>query len=245
MPASNSFPSASVKPRSAISPRSSGLLISMTSVQCPSPSAPIFTNLKIQATRPPQSKNRREKYPFGAPTPNLEPVPQPDPDNIVRIKAELQSKWSMTGLLDMVKECDLRLGLTDAFKSPTSHENLDRSALRPRLLLCLHGLGTNAGLQRMASLGSGVTIKDLAYVRRRHLCVRIGLQALRSMGSEPDDAMARSLRRSRRDDLLARREEIAMHSFAAEIAVVIRGRLDDRGRAAPLHRDGGRSAICR
>src|ERR1700691_457749 len=75
MPASNSFPSASVKPRSAISPRSSGLLISMTSVQCPSPSAPIFTNLKIQATRPPQSKNRREKYPFGAPTPNLEPVP--------------------------------------------------------------------------------------------------------------------------------------------------------------------------
>src|SRR5271170_5758724 len=75
MPASNSFPSASVKPRSAISPRSSGLLIFMTSVQCPSPSAPIFTNLKIQATRPPQSKNRREKYPFGAPTPNLEPVP--------------------------------------------------------------------------------------------------------------------------------------------------------------------------
>jgi TnpA family transposase len=96
---------------------------------------------------------------------------QPDPDNIVRIKAELQSKWSMTGLLDMVKESDLRLGLTDAFKSPTSHENLDRAVLRPRLLLCLHGLGTNAGLQRMASLGSGVTIKDLAYVRRRYLSV--------------------------------------------------------------------------
>jgi len=47
-------------------------------VQCPSPSAPIFTNLKIQATRPPQSKNRGEKYPFGAPTPNLEPVPRGD-----------------------------------------------------------------------------------------------------------------------------------------------------------------------
>src|SRR5262249_21993476 len=37
---------------------------------------------------------------------------QPDPDNLVRIKAELQSKWPMTGLLDMVKESDLRLGLT-------------------------------------------------------------------------------------------------------------------------------------
>jgi hypothetical protein len=59
----------------------------MTSVQCPSPSAPIFTNLKIQATRPPQSKNRREKYPFGAPTPNLEPVP-PDIRQIIEIIKE-------------------------------------------------------------------------------------------------------------------------------------------------------------
>ena len=66
---------------------------------------------------------------------------QPDRDNIVRIKAELQSKWSMTGLLDMVKKGDLRLGITDAFKSPTSHESLNRSVLH-RVLLCLHGLGT-------------------------------------------------------------------------------------------------------
>jgi TnpA family transposase len=96
---------------------------------------------------------------------------QPDPDNIVRIKTELQSKWAMTSLLDMVKESDLRLGITDAFKSPTSHESLDRAVLRPRLLLCLHGLGTNAGLQRMATLGSGVTTKDLTYVRHRYISV--------------------------------------------------------------------------
>ena len=96
---------------------------------------------------------------------------QPEPDNIVKIKAELQSRWPMTGLLDMVKESDLRLSLTDAFKSPTSHESLDRSVLRPRLLLGLHGLGTNAGLQRMASLGSGVTTRDLTYVRRRYIAV--------------------------------------------------------------------------
>lgn len=96
---------------------------------------------------------------------------QPDPDNIIKIKAELQAKWSMTGLLDMVKESDLRLGMTEAFKSPTVYERLDRSVLRPRLLLCLHGLGTNAGLQRLASLGSGVSTKDLAYVRHRYLSV--------------------------------------------------------------------------
>jgi Tn3 transposase DDE domain len=70
----------------------------------------------------------------------------------------------MTSLLDMVKEADLRLNFTDALKSPTAYESLDRSLLRPRLLLCLHGIGTNAGLQRMAGLHSGVTQKDLAYV---------------------------------------------------------------------------------
>ena len=96
---------------------------------------------------------------------------QPDPDNIVKIKAELQTHWSMTSLLDMVKESDLRLDFTDSFKSPTAYERLDRSMLNPRLLLCLHGLGTNAGLQRMASLGSGVTAKDLMYVRHRFISV--------------------------------------------------------------------------
>jgi len=96
---------------------------------------------------------------------------QPDPDNIIKMKAELQAKWSMTGLLDMVKESDLRLGMTEAFKSPTVYERLERSVLRPRLLLCLHGLGTNAGLQRLASLGLEVSTKDLAYVRHRYLSV--------------------------------------------------------------------------
>jgi hypothetical protein len=65
----------------------------------------------------------------------------------------------------------VRLGFTNALKSPTAYEALDRSVLQPRLLLCLHGLGTNAGLQRMAGLDSGTTAKDLAYVRRRYISV--------------------------------------------------------------------------
>jgi len=75
----------------------------------------------------------------------------------------------MTGLLDMVKETDLRLGFTEALRSPTAYEAMDRAVLQPRLLLCLHGIGTNAGLQRMASLDSGTTAKDLSYVRRRYI----------------------------------------------------------------------------
>ena len=100
---------------------------------------------------------------------------QPEPPNLTALKAEITATWPMTSLLDMVKEADLRLGFTDALKSPTAYETLDRAILRPRLLFCLHGLGTNAGLQRMAGLRSGVTYKDLAYVRRRY----IGVDALR------------------------------------------------------------------
>jgi TnpA family transposase len=96
-------------------------------------------------------------------------VAQPDPPNLMAIKAELNENWPMTSLLDMIKETDLRLGFTGVLKSPTAYETLDRSILQPRLLLCLHGIGTNAGLQRMAGLESGVTAKDLAYVRRRYI----------------------------------------------------------------------------
>ncbi|MFO0949702.1 MAG: Tn3 family transposase [Isosphaeraceae bacterium] len=96
---------------------------------------------------------------------------QPDPPNLTALKAEVAATWPMTSLLDMVKEADLRLNFTEALKSPTAYETLDRAALQPRLLLCLHGIGTNAGLQRMAGLESGVSYKDLAYVRRRYLSV--------------------------------------------------------------------------
>ena len=95
--------------------------------------------------------------------------PQPDPANLIAIKSEIAATWSMTGLLDMVKETDFRLNFTGALKSATAYETMDRSVLRPRLLLCLNGLGTNAGFQRMAGLQSGTTAKDLAYVRRRYL----------------------------------------------------------------------------
>ncbi|MDV7213846.1 Tn3 family transposase, partial [Azotobacter beijerinckii] len=96
---------------------------------------------------------------------------QPDPPNLTALKTELNATWPMTSLLDMVKETDLRLGFTDALKSPTAYETMDRSVLQPRLLLCLHGIGTNAGLQRMAGLDSGTTARDLAYVRRRYISI--------------------------------------------------------------------------
>lgn len=93
------------------------------------------------------------------------------PPNVVALKAQIAATWPMTGLLDMIKETDLRLNFPSALKSPTAYETLERTVLQPRLLLCLHGLGTNAGLTRMAGRHGGVTYKDLAYVRRRYITV--------------------------------------------------------------------------
>ncbi len=95
--------------------------------------------------------------------------PKPPPANIEALKAAVAAEWPMTGLLDMVKEADLRLGFTDRLRSPTAYEALDRAVLRPRLLLCLNGLGTNAGLKRMASVQHGASYRDLLYVRRRYI----------------------------------------------------------------------------
>jgi TnpA family transposase len=94
---------------------------------------------------------------------------QPTPPNLTALKSEVNATWPMTSLLDVLKEADLRLNFTGAFKSQTDHGNLERSLLQKRLLLCLHGLGTNAGLQRMASLNSDTTARDLAYIKQRYL----------------------------------------------------------------------------
>jgi len=96
-------------------------------------------------------------------------IAQPEPTNLAALKAEITEAWPMTSLLDMLKETDLRLNFTDALRSPTAYETLDRAILRPRLLLCLHGIGTNAGLQRMNAAQHGATYKDLVYVRRRYI----------------------------------------------------------------------------
>jgi TnpA family transposase len=95
--------------------------------------------------------------------------PQSEPANLLALKGELATRWPMTSLLDIFKETALRTGFTDAFHSATAWENLDQETLQHRLLLCLYGLGTNAGIKRMSTGEHGVTYKDLLYVKRRFL----------------------------------------------------------------------------
>jgi len=104
--------------------------------------------------------------------------PQPSPGNIIKLKAEVLATWPMTSLLDILKETDLRLNFTSALKSATAYETMERAVLCPRLLLCLNGLGTNTGFQRVAGSQSDTTVKDLAYIRHRYITVDALRQAI-------------------------------------------------------------------
>src|SRR3546814_12475660 len=74
----------------------------------------------------------------------------PEPKGLASIKSEIGQRWPMTGLLDVLKEAALDTGLMDAFETSASRVTLSKAALAQRLLLCLYGLGTNAGLKRVA-----------------------------------------------------------------------------------------------
>ena len=94
---------------------------------------------------------------------------QPEPTNLAHLKAAVTREWPMSSLLDFLKEADLRIDFTAAFKSVGAREILDRDTLQRRLLLCLYGLGTNTGLKRMAAGEHGESYTDLLYVRRRFI----------------------------------------------------------------------------
>jgi len=101
---------------------------------------------------------------------SLSPLePLPPPPNLDAVKAEIERRWPGTGLLDVLKEAALRTGCLEAFKTSGDRVILDASTLQSRLLLCLYGLGTNAGLKRVSAGTEGVSYAELLHVRRRFI----------------------------------------------------------------------------
>jgi TnpA family transposase len=94
---------------------------------------------------------------------------QPEPHNLASLKQEVGTRWSMTSLLDMLKETALLTGFPDLLTSIASRERLPRDVLHRRLILCLYGLGTNTGFKRLPSADPGTTESDLRYVRSRYI----------------------------------------------------------------------------
>ena len=94
---------------------------------------------------------------------------QAEPVNLLRLKAEVIHRWPMTGLLDFIKEADLRIGFTEKFQTVAARETLGRDTLQKRLILSLYALGTNAGLKRISAGEHEESYKDLLYIRRKFI----------------------------------------------------------------------------
>jgi TnpA family transposase len=94
---------------------------------------------------------------------------QAEPVNLMKLKAEIIRQWPMTNLLDILKECDLRLSFTNAFKTMAAHERMDSSVIQKRLILSLYGLGTNTGLKRISAGNHGERFQDLLYIRKKFI----------------------------------------------------------------------------
>jgi TnpA family transposase len=96
-------------------------------------------------------------------------VPQAEPENLARLKAEIFNRWPATGLLDVLKEADLRVNFTQLFQSSRQRETLDQNTIQKRLLLSLFALGTNAGLKRIAASGHDASYKELLHIKHSFL----------------------------------------------------------------------------
>ncbi|MFJ4964137.1 Tn3 family transposase [Streptomyces sp. NPDC088729] len=94
---------------------------------------------------------------------------QPEPRNLRRIKAEVQRRWGIVPLVDMLKEAVLRTGCLDAVTSVSGGGSHSPEVLAERLLLVIYAYGTNTGIKAVASGGHGHTEDELRYVRRRYL----------------------------------------------------------------------------
>ena len=95
--------------------------------------------------------------------------PVPEPPGLTALKSEVMRAWPMTGLLDVLKETALDTGFLSSFQTSASREALSSVLRDQRLLLCLYGLGTNAGLKRVAAGSADVSYDELKHIRRRYI----------------------------------------------------------------------------
>ncbi len=93
----------------------------------------------------------------------------PEPPGLAALKSEITRTWPMTGLLDVLKETALDTGFLNSFQTSASREVLSWFIRDQRLLLCLYGLGTNAGLKRVAAGTPDVSYDELLHIRRRYI----------------------------------------------------------------------------
>jgi len=98
-------------------------------------------------------------------------APQIEPKNILALHQEIQERWPNINLIDILKEVELRIGLTKHCRSNARFQKILYDVLRKRLLLCFYGIGSNIGLKRAGIANEFSSESELRYAKRRHINV--------------------------------------------------------------------------
>ena len=96
---------------------------------------------------------------------------QDEPQNIKTLKQEVSSIWPNISLLDILKEADLRVGLTEELINTVDKTSIPHDILQQRLLLCLFSIATNTEFKKICIGIEGTSEADLSYIKKRFLTV--------------------------------------------------------------------------
>ncbi len=94
---------------------------------------------------------------------------QEEPQNLTMLKQTILKKWGNLSLLNILKENDIRIGLTTDIIDITDKSSMDPELLRQRLLLCIYSMATNTDFKRICNGTEGITGQDLQYIKKRYL----------------------------------------------------------------------------
>lgn len=106
---------------------------------------------------------------------------QDEPSHLKELKTEIAMTWPSLGLLDILKEADLRVGLTSELVDLYGKTSLDTMNLRQRLIMCLFAMGTNTEFNKVCSGASGISAEDLRYTKKRVLSPEVLRHIIRKL----------------------------------------------------------------
>jgi TnpA family transposase len=100
----------------------------------------------------------------------LTPLPPvAEPRNLRKLKNQVQTRWGVVPLIDILKETVLRTGCLRAVTSVADRGGLPENVLSERLLLAIYSYGTNTGIRAVAAGAHGHGEDEIRYARRRYL----------------------------------------------------------------------------
>jgi TnpA family transposase len=100
----------------------------------------------------------------------LAPLPPvAEPRNLRRLKNQIQTRWGVVPLIDILKETVLRTGCLRAVASVADRGSLPGDVLAKRLLLAIYAYGTNTGIRAVAGGTHRHGEDEIRYARSRYL----------------------------------------------------------------------------